>query len=98
MNIIPSEDPTRVVADWLFNEVVLRDSVGVGPAGGAAGQGAVLEIEAKIGRLVDRNTNDRLRLPVMTETVVSQTDPNMRIAFESNMTEVSRLVPILEYY
>ena len=79
LNLTPSEDLTRVLCDFIYNEVVLRDDVG---------EGAVLEIEAKIGQLVDKNTNDRIRLPVMTESVVCKNDPNLRIAFESSMTEV----------
>ena len=88
LNIIPSEELTRVISDWLFENVVLREDVGVGPAGGAADQGAVLEIEAKIGQLMDKNTNDRIRIPVLNECVVSHTDPNLKIAFKSSMTEV----------
>jgi len=86
---IPADEVIRIVADFLFPNVVLNSEVGVAPAGGGRGLGAVLEIEAKIGRLIDRNTNDRLQLPVMNECVISHTDPNMRIAFESSMTEVS---------
>ena len=89
LNIIPSEELIRVISDWLFEHVVLREDVGVGPAGGAADQGAVLEIEAKIGQLMDKNTNDRIRIPVLNECVVSHTDPNLKIAFKSSMTEVS---------
>ena len=88
LNIIPSEEVTRIISDFLFTQVVLRDDVGAGPAGGGPGQGAVLEIEAKIGQLIDKNTNDRLRLPVMSECVVSKDDPNLRVAFKSSMTEV----------
>lgn len=91
LNIIPSEELVKVISDFLFEQVVLKDNIGVGPAGGLAGQGAVLEIEAKIGRLIDRSTMDRLRLPVETECVVSRSDPNMRINFESSMTEVRKL-------
>ena len=90
LNIIPSEELTRVISDWLFEHVVLREDVGVGPAGGAADQGAVLEIEAKIGQLMDKNTNDRIRIPVLNECVVSHADPNLKIAFKSSMTEVSQ--------
>jgi hypothetical protein len=86
-NVIPYEEVTRVVCDFLFNQVVMRDDVDDGPTG--TGHGAHLEIEAKIGHLIDRNTDMRLRLPVMTETVLSQNDPSMRIAFKSSMTEVS---------
>ena len=89
LNIIPSEELTRVISDWLFEHVVLREDVGVGPAGGAADQGAVLEIEAKIGQLMDKNTNDRIRIPVLNECVVSHADPNLKLAFKSSMTEVS---------
>ena len=88
LNIWPHDEVARVISDFLFHEVVNRDDVGAGPAGGGPGQGAVLEIEAKIGQLIDRNTNDRLRLPVMTECVVSKDDPNVRINFKSSMTEV----------
>lgn len=89
-NYIPSEELTKIISDWLFQHVVLREDVGVATAGGVAGQGAVLEIEAKIGQLIDKNTNDRLHLPVLNECVVSHSDPNLRIAFKSSMTEVSR--------
>lgn len=88
LNIIPAEELVRIISDWLFQNVVQRDDVGVGPAGGGTGGGAVLEIEAKIGQLIDKNTNDRLRLPVLNECVVSHSDPNIRIAFKSSMTEI----------
>jgi len=91
LNLIPSEEVTRIISDFLFTQVVLRDDVGAGPAGGGPGQGAILEIEAKIGQLIDKNTNDRLKLPVMSECVVSKDDPNVRVNFKSSMTEVSNL-------
>ena len=87
LNLIPSEEVTRIISDFLFTQVVLRDDVGAGPAGGGPGQGAVLEIEAKIGQLIDKNTNDRLRLPIMSECVISKDDPNLRVTFKSSMTE-----------
>ncbi len=92
VNVIPAEELVKIVSDWLFQNVVQRNDVGVGPAGGGADGGAVLEIEAKIGQLIDKNTNDRLRLPVMNECVVSHSDPNIRIAFKSSMTEVGLLL------
>lgn len=88
LNIIPADEIVRILSDALFQHVVLRDDVGVAPAGGGTDGGAVLEIEAKIGQLIDKNTNDRLRLPVLSECVVSQADPSIRIAFKSSMTEV----------
>ena len=89
VNILPNEELTRIVADFLFAEVVNRKDIGTGPAGAGYGSGAVLEVEAKLGQLVDKNTNDRLRLPVMTECVISKNDPNLRVMFKSSMTEVS---------
>ena len=88
LNMLPSEELVRIISDWLFQNVVQRDDVGVGPAGGGTSGGAVLEIEAKIGQLIDKNTNDRLRLPVLNECVVSHSDPSIRIAFKSSMTVV----------
>lgn len=95
LNIIPADELVRIISDWLFQNVVQREDVGVGPAGGGTGGGAVLEIEAKIGQLIDKNTNDRLRLPVLNECVVSHSDPNIRIAFKSSMTEVGPSPPTL---
>ena len=91
LNTIPYDEVTRRISDFLFQEVVLRGDVGTGPAGGIPGPDAVLEIEAKIGHLIDKHTNDRLRLPVMTECVLDKRDPSLRVQFQSSMTEVSRL-------
>lgn len=43
------------------------------------------EIEAKLGTVVDLNTNCRLQLPVQNECVVLE-DSNIRIRFESDMS------------
>ncbi|KAI4097582.1 MAG: hypothetical protein LQ344_000315 [Seirophora lacunosa] len=86
-NVIPAEELTREIMNYLFQSVVQMNGVAFGPAGGSApGRGAVVEIEAKIGQIIDKNTNDRLRLPVMTECMLSRTDPNLRTAFRSSMT------------
>jgi len=93
--LIPHEEITKLVCDFLFQQVVVRKDLGAGPAGAAAtGQGAILEVEAKLGQLVDKNRGERLRLPVMTECVISRDDPSLRISFESSMTLVSALKPI----
>lgn len=88
LNLITYDEVTRRISDFLFQEVVLRDDVGTGTAGGAPSPDAVLEIEAKIGHLIDKNTNDRLRLPVMSECVLDKRNPDLRIQFQSSMTEV----------
>ena len=54
-NIQPSEELTRFISDFIFitlNEDGLEN----------------LEIEAKLGRIIDVNTNERIQLPVHTET------------------------------
>ena len=85
--ILPAEELTRVVADFLFAEVVIRDDVAASTAGAGPGRGTVLEIEAKLGQFIDRGTDSRLRLPVMTECVLIKNDPSLRVAFKSAMTE-----------
>lgn len=86
-NVIPAEELTRGVMDYLIQTVVQMNGVAFGPAGGSTtGRGALVEIEAKIGQIIDKDTNDRLRLPVMTECMLSRTDPNLRTAFRSSMT------------
>ncbi len=88
INMIPSEEIIRSISDYLFTEVVRRDDVSAGPAGGGPGKGAVLEIEAKLGKLIDKHTNERLRLPVMSECIINSRDPSLKIEFKSSMTEV----------
>lgn len=86
-NVIPAEELTREIMNYLYGTVVQMNGVVFGPAGGStSSRGAVVEIEAKIGQIIDKNTNDRLRLPVMTECLLSRTDPNLRTAFRSSMT------------
>ncbi|KAL8935854.1 MAG: hypothetical protein Q9211_004482 [Gyalolechia sp. 1 TL-2023] len=87
INVIPAEELTREIMNYLYGTVVPMNGVLFGPAGGnPPSRGAVVEIEAKIGQIIDKNTNDRLRLPVMTECLLSRTDPNLRTAFRSSMT------------
>ena len=87
LDIIPAEELTRVVADFLFTEVVMRDDIAASAAGVAPGQGIVLEIEAKLGQIIDRTTDNRLHLPVLTECILGKNDPSIRVAFKSAMTE-----------
>jgi hypothetical protein len=75
-NKIPYEELTKLVADFLFTEVVLRDDVAEVP-------GATLEIEAKVGVLIDKHTDQRVRLPVLTESVLAD---DVKAKFTSSMT------------
>lgn len=88
LNIIPYEEITKQVSDFLFTEVVMRDDVGVMSNKGVHSQTAVLEIEAKIGQIIDKKTDSRLYLPVMSECLIRKSDPSLRTSFESSMTEV----------
>ncbi|KAJ2727018.1 mRNA-capping enzyme subunit beta [Coemansia sp. Benny D115] len=64
----PAEDIVRVVADFIYTHMKDRTN---------------LEIEGKLGRLVDRKTKQRIALPVLSETVLAD-DKDLR--FESDMT------------
>ena len=86
INTTPYEEITRTIADWLFSQVVLREDIGV-TATGQTAPGAIFEIEAKLGHIIDLNTNDRVSLPVLTETIISHRDPNLRTKFQSSMSE-----------
>ena len=93
INVQPFEELTRAISDFLFTEVVTRSDFGSVSANGTPMGPAVLEIEAKLGQLIDSNTGLRLSLPVMTETVLDTLNYSSqrggRINFKSSMTEVS---------
>ena len=78
--IKPAQGMTKEVADFLFLNVVSR-----GDLGELASRGVEIEIEAKLGHIVDKETNERYRLPVKTECVLME---NSRVGFQSSMTEV----------
>lgn len=91
-NVTPYEEVTRVISDFLFLEVVERKDIGTNAVGTDPVQGAQLEVEAKLGQLIDKNTNERVRLPILTECVFNKDDSNWRAAFKSSMTEVRHSV------
>ncbi|KZT60327.1 mRNA triphosphatase CET1 [Calocera cornea HHB12733] len=66
----PFDDFTKEVADWIADLIRNQENV---------------EIEAKIGLLLDQHTKQRLRLPVMSETILSPAIESIR--FQSSMTE-----------
>jgi len=76
----PFEDVHKAVCDFLFGLVVQNLSFDTSRS--ALGE---LEIEAKLGTIIDRNTNERLRLPTLSEAVLPE---GYHVAFESMMTEV----------
>jgi len=76
----PFEEVARKVADWLFHQVVTRPD-----AGELASRGVEIEIEAKLGQLIAKDTNDRIRLPIESEAILRNTG---NVTFKSSMTEV----------
>lgn len=90
---IPHEEITHELCDFLFRHVVARNDVGTGPAGAAAvGSGAIIEVEAKLGHIIDQDRRERLLLPIKTEAIISRETTGFRTSFESNMTVVRALL------
>lgn len=90
VNMIPQDELSKIVADFLFAKVIERPDL--------TSSGAILEVEAKIGQILDRTTNERLNIPVMNECVINKEDGRMRTAFKSSMTEVSITYDLAEYF
>lgn len=78
----PFEDVHKAVCDFLFGAVV--QNLNFDTTRSALGE---LEIEAKLGTIIDRNTNERIRLPTLSEAVLPE---GYHVAFESMMTEVRK--------
>lgn len=77
----PQEELTKQVADWLYIYVLNHPALGE-----MQSRGIQFEVEAKLGILVDRDTNHRLRLPVASECIL---DNDLQgVAFKSTMTPV----------
>ncbi|KAL8980633.1 MAG: hypothetical protein Q9205_004341 [Flavoplaca limonia] len=78
--VIPAEELTREIMDYIIGIIAPMQTM----------QGPILdmiEIEAKIGHIVDKDTDDRIRLPTRTEVMIDHTNPNTRTTFRSSMTE-----------
>lgn len=79
-NLKPLDEINKAVADFLFINVVSN------PDGAEiASLGIAYEIEAKLGKIIDRDTNERVSPMVMTECVLHDRG---RFGFQSSMTEV----------
>ncbi|CAK7218306.1 hypothetical protein SBRCBS47491_003465 [Sporothrix bragantina] len=76
----PYEELSRKVADFLFVNVVSNPNMIE-----IQGLGVQFEIEAKLGTLISKDTNQRIELPVATECILQDTG---RVTFKSSMTEV----------
>lgn len=84
------EESSRALADWLFIQVVNRPDMNE-----LASHGIEIEIEAKLGQLIDPDTHNRLALPTQSECVLAEGGQGpagsrmVRWGFSSSMTEVS---------
>jgi hypothetical protein len=72
------------VQDWLWLKLSELREVGNNPLDGS------IEIEAKIGTLLDASTGDRLKWPLMSPVVVAE-DFNKNLKFESRMVEAQHM-------
>jgi hypothetical protein len=77
----PQDDIGKNVADWLFFAVLQN-----GDYGEISSRNVQFEIEAKMGTLISKDTNERIDIPARTECIIKDSS---RYAFRSNMTEVS---------
>lgn len=75
-------DMEKVVADWLYVNLFQLQGFGEDPNIGA------IEIEAKIGKLIDKRQDVRIKLPISTATIVEETWLRENARFESQMDEV----------
>lgn len=80
----PADDFTTQVANFLFTKVVANNDPALL---WGQGTGPEIEVEAKLGHLIDPNSRERLRFPVMNECILSQ-GTELRPHFRSSMTEV----------
>lgn len=78
----PYEEATRTIADFLFVNVANNPDFRE-----IASLGIKFEIEAKLGKLIDKDTNQRVARHLLSEAVLADSG---RTAFKSSMTEVSR--------
>lgn len=88
-NTIPSSEPFNQLSDFLYKEVVGKLNLNIRSARDGSTAGSFIEIEAKIGQLIDKKTNSRLVLPVMGEHVINRNDRSLHVNFESSMSDVS---------
>jgi hypothetical protein len=79
-NSVPQEQFSKALADFLFQYVILNEDMGE-----IQSRGVKFEIEAKLGMLIDKGTNQRVELPVQTECVLSE--GGNWLGFRSSMTE-----------
>ncbi|KAK3940003.1 CYTH-like domain-containing protein [Diplogelasinospora grovesii] len=78
-NVVPQGSLSKAVADFLFRFVVLNDDLDE-----IQGRGVHFEVEAKLGMLIEKKTNQRVQLPVTTDCVLN--DQHNWLSFRSSMS------------
>lgn len=79
---LPADRLLHQIATFLYITMLSKPDLGAGdPRNGS------LEIEAKVGTLVDKGTDQRLNLPVTTPCVLNEGFSRTHLRFESFMTE-----------
>jgi len=81
IGVKPYEEVSKTIADFIFINVISNPDNGE-----IINRGVQFEIEAKLGTLIDKDTNERVDKYVSTECVLQDTG---RIAFKSSMSAVS---------
>lgn len=77
----PFEEMSKTIADFLFIHVITGKDLQE-----ITSRGIQFEVEAKLGTLIDKDTNHRVDRAVESECVLGESS---RVAFRSSMTEVS---------
>lgn len=80
-NVVPYEDLTRQVCNWIFQHIATDDLLAAG---------AKFEIEAKIGEIREIERDERVRLPVDTEAIFNK-ERWRPTKFQSSMNMVGTL-------
>lgn len=88
-------EPISHLSAFIYEHVVGGVNVDADLAAFGLGAGAVIEVEAKIGHLIDKKTNNRLRLPVTSEHVLDKSGSNPQVFFKSSITDVGPILASL---
>lgn len=79
--ITPPAPITKQIADFLYVTVIAR-----GDWNQLMSHKIAIEVEAKLGTLIDKSTNQRLELPIASEAVLTH-GMSSKVAFRSEMQE-----------
>ncbi|KZP18893.1 mRNA capping enzyme [Athelia psychrophila] len=77
LGVEPLDEFIREIADFIHHMIVTRSDIG--------SSDAKVEVEMKVGVIRDRTSGQRLKLPVLVETILAP--DSMDIRFESNMSK-----------